>query len=114
MGGGGTALACSPVSEDTDEEEADVRAKWEEQTGEGDQLTPHFLPERDLALPDERLRRLSERGDSLACSCRPVEPVAEAAPAGETTPGAGTLADEQATGPRTSPEQQDQATPRHL
>ena len=36
--------------------------------------------------------------DPLACPCPPGEAVAEAAPAGVNTPGAGTLADEQATG----------------
>ena len=48
--------------------------------------------------PAERLRSHTEQEDFQARSCRPAESVAEAAPAGETTPGAGTLADEQAKG----------------
>ena len=95
--GGGITLALSSASEDAEEEE-DTRTEQAERAGEGNRPLPRFPPERDLTLPDEHLQRLSERGDSLACSCRPGEPVAEAAPAGVTTSGAGTLADEQAKG----------------
>ena len=97
-GGGGIALTLSSVSEDSEEEEADALTERAERAGEGDQPLPRFPPEQDLSLPDESLQRLSRREDYLARSCRPDKAVAEAAPAGVTTPGAGTLADKQATG----------------
>ena len=75
-----------------------MRAKREEWAGEGDRPLPCFLPERDLSPPDKRLLCRSERGDSQARSCQPAEQVAEAAPAGETTPGAVTLAHEHTEG----------------
>ena len=96
--GGGIALTLSSASENSEEEEADTRTKRAELAGEGDWLLPRFPIERDFSLPDEHLWRCSGREDSLARSCWPGKPVAEAAPAGVTTPGAGTLADQQATG----------------
>ena len=66
-GGGGIALIISSESEDS-EEGADTLAERAEQAGEVDQPLPRFPPERDLFLPDERLRRLSEREDSRAHS----------------------------------------------
>ena len=94
-GGGGIALTLTNVSENSEEEEADTLAEWAERAGERDRPLPRFPPEWDLSLPNERL---SGREDSLARSHRPGKVVAEAAPAGVTTPGVGTLADEQATG----------------
>ena len=72
---------------------------WVGRAGRGRRPTPRrFLPNRDLTPLDEHLPHCSERGDSQARSCRPAEPVAQAAPAGEPTPGAGTLVDEHAEG----------------
>ena len=68
--GGGIALAPTSASEDADEEEADAQAERTEWAGEGDRPLPRFIPERDLSLLDKRLRRFSERGDSLARSCQ--------------------------------------------
>ena len=58
---------------------------------------PRYPPERDLSLPDERLRRLSRQEDPQARSHQQGEAVAEAAQTGADTPGAG-IAEEQATG----------------
>ena len=76
-------------------------AKREERAGEGDQPLQRLLLEWEFSLLDERLRRRSEREDFLDCSLQPAEPVAEAAPAGEPPPGAGTLTDEHAEGAAT-------------
>ena len=95
-GGGGIELTLSSVSEDS-EEEADTLTERAERAGEGDRPLPRFPPKWDLSLPDECLRRFSRREDSLARSHLPGKTVAEAAPAGGTTTGAGTLADKQAT-----------------
>ena len=97
-GGGGITPACTPASEDADEEEADGRARRERREREGDPNSRCFLPNRDLSPLDERLRHRSEQGDSQARSWRLAKPVAEAATAGEPTPGARTLADEHAEG----------------
>ena len=96
-GGGGIELTLSSVSEDSEEEEADTLTERAERAGEGDRPLPRFPPKWDLSLPDECLRRFSRREDSLARSHLPGKTVAEAAPAGGTTTGAGTLADKQAT-----------------
>ena len=98
MGGRGIAPALSSGSEYPEEEEADTLAERTERAGEGDRPLPRFPPERDLSLPDDRLRQRSGWENSRARSHRPGEVVAEAAPMRVTTPGAGTHADEPATG----------------
>ena len=91
-GGGGITPSDTSATEEADKEEADALAKQEDRAEEGDQPLHRFLLEWDLSPLDKRLRRHSERENSLATE----------APAGESPPGAGTLADEHAEGATTS------------
>ena len=100
-GGGGITHSLSPAPEETDEAEADERARREE--GEGDLALRRLLLEWDLSPLHERPWCLSEQGEPRERPSRLDRQTAETPPAGNRTSGVGTRAEEHVKGADTGP-----------